>query len=464
MLRSASGVASLLGLALGVVVPFGTAFAQVDILTERYDDSRSGANLAETALNTSNVNVSTFGKLWSYTVSGSVYAQPLYVHDLAVPGQGTHNVLFVATMNDMIYAFDADSSVDAPALFTRRRRRSRGRRSSRIIDVLGYNDNIIGNVGIEGSPDDRPCDEHDLLRRAHRDDRHRPVRRIEPDIHAAPARARPHNVRRKTPQPRHARRQRARQRQRQPGRHDDVRREDRRPALEHRALERARVHRVVRAQRPVQLPRLGHGLRRGDAAADDDLVVGAGRHVVQRRRHLDGRSRAGIDADGNVYYTTGNGNLGRRDELRRIVREVRTDAGCAAARLVHAGRCDVPQRHRPRSRRLGPDPGSRHRSHPQRRQERRLLRDTHGQHGPSHDERRRHRAGVRQQQSAGSNDQIKGGPVYWNRDGGAGPWMYVWSDGCNHFNAYHFNGTTFDTTPPCRKARCSRRAAHRAAC
>jgi hypothetical protein len=49
---------------------------------------------------------------------------------------------------------------------------------------------------------------------------------------------------------------------------------------------------------------------------------------------------------------------------------------------------------------------------------------------------------------AGSNNQIKGGPVYWNRDGGLGPWMYVWSDGCNYFNAYNFNGTTFDTTPP----------------
>ena len=46
----------------------------------------------------------------------------------------------------------------------------------------------------------------------------------------------------------------------------------------------------------------------------------------------------------------------------------------------------------------------------------------------------------------GSNDQIKGGPIYWNRDNsGVGPWMYVWSDGCNHFNAYHFNGTDFDT-------------------
>jgi len=75
MLRSASGVASLLGLALGVVVPFGTAFAQIDILAERYDDSRSGANLSETVLNTSNVNASTFGKLWSYTVSGFTRAE-----------------------------------------------------------------------------------------------------------------------------------------------------------------------------------------------------------------------------------------------------------------------------------------------------------------------------------------------------------------------------------------------------
>src|SRR6266404_8670046 len=55
------------------------SFAQIDIVTERYDQSRLGANLSETQLNASNVNVSTFGKLWSYTVSGSVYAQPLYI-------------------------------------------------------------------------------------------------------------------------------------------------------------------------------------------------------------------------------------------------------------------------------------------------------------------------------------------------------------------------------------------------
>jgi hypothetical protein len=40
--------------------------------------------------------------------------------------------------------------------------------------------------------------------------------------------------------------------------------------------------------------------------------------------------------------------------------------------------------------------------------------------------------------------EIKGGPVYWNRSGGVGPWMYVWSDGCDFLKAFHFNGTTFD--------------------
>src|SRR5689334_9030412 len=103
MLRSGSGFASLVGLALGVFAPIGSATAAVDVVTERYDSARLGANLAETELTTSNVNASSFGKLWSYSVSGSVYAQPLYVHGVAVPGQGTHNVLYVATMNDMLY-------------------------------------------------------------------------------------------------------------------------------------------------------------------------------------------------------------------------------------------------------------------------------------------------------------------------------------------------------------------------
>ena len=86
------------------------ASAQVSVLTNRYDNARTGANLNETQLNASNVGVNNFGKLWSYTVDGTMFAQPLYVPALNING-GTHNVLYVATMNDNLYAFDADSNL-----------------------------------------------------------------------------------------------------------------------------------------------------------------------------------------------------------------------------------------------------------------------------------------------------------------------------------------------------------------
>src|SRR5436305_11765933 len=82
--------------------------AQVSWLTRSLDNARSGANLSETALSTTNVKSSLFGKLFERNVDGQVYAQPLYVPNLSIPGQGTHNVVFVATMNDSVYAFDAD--------------------------------------------------------------------------------------------------------------------------------------------------------------------------------------------------------------------------------------------------------------------------------------------------------------------------------------------------------------------
>ena len=80
----------------------------VTVPTWRYDVRHVGANTQETALTPANVNVNTFGKLFSLTVDGSVYAQPLYVPALTMRDGLVHNVLFVATEHDSIYAFDAD--------------------------------------------------------------------------------------------------------------------------------------------------------------------------------------------------------------------------------------------------------------------------------------------------------------------------------------------------------------------
>src|SRR5205823_1891301 len=77
------------------------------VLTYKYDTFRSGQNPNETILNTSNVTSSKFGKRVSYPVDGFVYAQPLYVPNLTINGQ-SHNVVFVATAHDSVYAFDAD--------------------------------------------------------------------------------------------------------------------------------------------------------------------------------------------------------------------------------------------------------------------------------------------------------------------------------------------------------------------
>lgn len=85
-----------------------TAVAQVSVLTQHNDNARSGNNLNETILNTSNVNVNTFGKLFTVTLDGYVFAQPLYVPNLPIAG-ATHNVVFAATAGDSIFAIDADT-------------------------------------------------------------------------------------------------------------------------------------------------------------------------------------------------------------------------------------------------------------------------------------------------------------------------------------------------------------------
>lgn len=87
--------------------------SQISVLTYRYNNLRTGANLNETTLTPANVNKTSFGKLFTYNVDGYVYAQPLYVSGVNIPGQGTHNVIFVATENNTVYALDADSNTGA---------------------------------------------------------------------------------------------------------------------------------------------------------------------------------------------------------------------------------------------------------------------------------------------------------------------------------------------------------------
>jgi len=85
----------------------GTALGQ-NVLTQHNDAARTGANLQETQLTPAIVKAG-FGKLFSLTVDGQIYAQPLVVNGVDIPGKGVHNVVYLVTMKNNVYAFDADN-------------------------------------------------------------------------------------------------------------------------------------------------------------------------------------------------------------------------------------------------------------------------------------------------------------------------------------------------------------------
>lgn len=99
-------------LALGLTA---LAAAQVNVLNVNYDTHQTGANLQETTL-TPQIKWSSFGKLGTLPVDGQVYAQPLYVAGVAIGG-AQYNVLYVATMHDSVFAFNADAPQDADPLW-----------------------------------------------------------------------------------------------------------------------------------------------------------------------------------------------------------------------------------------------------------------------------------------------------------------------------------------------------------
>ena len=83
--------------------------SSIDVVTYHYDNLRTGQNTHETALTTANVNPTKFGKLGAFMVDGKVDAQPLYLSNVSISGQGMKNVLYVATEHGSVFAFDADS-------------------------------------------------------------------------------------------------------------------------------------------------------------------------------------------------------------------------------------------------------------------------------------------------------------------------------------------------------------------
>jgi hypothetical protein len=445
--------ARLLVCLLCAVAPWRVVLAQLDIPTERYDDARLGANLLETQLDTSSVNVNGFGKVWSYTVSGSVYAQALYVRDVTIPGQGTHNVLYVVTMNDIVYAFDADSSTDTPLLSFDITSEVPGSTPVPILDIIPFNDNIIGNVGIESTP--------------HIDLANNTMYLV--------ARTREMDGTCGTPNPTFCQRLHA---------------------LDITTFAEKAGSPVILGGNVACNPSGGGGAcglegpgiltfdpkiedqRASIAYANGRVFIAWSGHSDQAQYHgwvmaydattlqqtmifssapdgapfdgggiwMAGRAPA-VDAAGSVYYLTGNGkwdgvtNFGESflkfgptpdtplldwftPSVYDFLNQVDLDLSGSGPILlpgtdliIGAGKSGVF-----------------------------YMTHTANMGHESADDTNIVQV-FDNSLHEGDNDQIKGGPVYWNRNGGLGPWMYVWSDQCNHFNAYHFNGSTFDLPP-----------------
>src|SRR5947209_8248475 len=89
-----------------IVMPVST-HAQTSVVTWHYDNARTSANITETTLTPANVNPTSFGKLFTDPVDGYIVGHPLYLPGLTIGG-AVHNVAYVATQHDSVYAFDAD--------------------------------------------------------------------------------------------------------------------------------------------------------------------------------------------------------------------------------------------------------------------------------------------------------------------------------------------------------------------
>jgi hypothetical protein len=142
---------TLCAIAFAAFAFVNVGFAQQPVLQRGYDAGLSGANLAETALNPSTVSANTFGLLFALPVDDRIYAQPLYVPQVNMGGLGIRNVVYVATMSDTLYAFDAD--VGGEPLWSVNFASSVGAVPVWFADfTFGGNTNITSNLGILSTP------------------------------------------------------------------------------------------------------------------------------------------------------------------------------------------------------------------------------------------------------------------------------------------------------------------------
>src|ERR1700676_3047899 len=110
-LQSIPSVTRHVCLAVGVLISIAASAAgQVSVTTQHNDNARTGQNISEPFLTPTNVTSKYFGKLFTQQVDGLVVAQPLYMPGVVIPGAGTHNVVYVVTQHDSVFAFDADNN------------------------------------------------------------------------------------------------------------------------------------------------------------------------------------------------------------------------------------------------------------------------------------------------------------------------------------------------------------------